>query len=94
MPSHNGLEPEKTMCNLNITAGTFALIPAGNCSEKWIIDNGEVTAHVYKRVDGFATVAPHGEVVDVYTSKKAAENAIDPDYQSRINSAMFRSGAL
>jgi hypothetical protein len=82
-----GVEVSKT-----ILEGHFAQIPAGNCAQKWVVDDGALTVHVYQRVTGAAVVVDD-RIVGVYLTRAAAERAIDPVYQEALALAKHRSGA-
>lgn len=61
-----------------IVEGTFALIATGNCTEGWVIDNDNITAHVYRRgVAGYGLrVKGHSVMLDLYTTRDAADAAM------------------
>jgi hypothetical protein len=81
------------MDKLTIVEGNFALVPGGNCTQKWVVDDGSITGTVYQRVTGAATVTSDGIVIDVYQTREAAEQAIDPKIQAARELAKIRSGA-
>ena len=79
------------MTNLTIIEGTFALITSGNCTESWMLDGddlqeradaamdsywGNASKIIERGVQGFA-VSNGGEyMIDLYTTREAAERHI------------------
>lgn len=83
------------MAQLTIIEGNFARVPAANCTDRWVVDDGKLEGAVYQRVTGAALVMEDGRIIEdgVFLSRKAAENAIDPEYQAAMDDAKRRSGA-
>lgn len=83
------------MSKLTIIEGNFARIPAANCTDRWVVDDGNLSGTVYQRVTGAALVMDDGSIVDdgVFVSREAAERAIDPKHQAALEEAKRRSGA-
>lgn len=83
------------MTKLTIIEGNFARIPAANCTDRWVVDNGDLSGAVYQRVTGAALVMDDGRIAPdgVFASREAAERAIDPKHQAALDEAKRRSGA-
>lgn len=96
------------MSTARIIEGTFALVSSGNCTQSWMVDGEDIqaranaaldpywgtTATVHQRgVKGFGIDAGGRYLAEVYLTRQAAENALDPAYQSKMDKAKHRSGA-
>lgn len=75
-----------------IIEGNFALVPAPNVSQQWVVDDGALTGTVYQRMTG-AAVVNDGVVCEVYMTRASAEQALNPAVQAARAEARARSGA-